>query len=120
MLTGDNNGIAPLGDKGRPVILNHQEMETYLGRYCGLMLYLKEMDEKIYAKICAVSLSLTCTRCVLNGGQAYFTAASELHLKQSKALLTAYGVLIKRPTDEETEQGTSRLSRLFFRIQQSR
>lgn len=55
ILLGDNNGLATSGEKGRPVLLDHQRMETYLGRYCGLMLYLKEMDEARYSKICAVS-----------------------------------------------------------------
>lgn len=34
-------------------------MESYLGRYAGLMLYLKEMDETVYAKLCAVGDSLS-------------------------------------------------------------
>ena len=29
-------------------------MESYLGRYAGLLLYLKEMDETMYSKFCAV------------------------------------------------------------------
>lgn len=29
-------------------------MESYLGRYAGLLLYLKEMDETVYSKLCAV------------------------------------------------------------------
>ena len=32
-------------------------MERYLRRYTGLMLYLKELDESLYAKLCAVSQS---------------------------------------------------------------
>lgn len=35
-------------------MFNHQGMETYLGRYAGLLLYLKEMDETLYSKFCAV------------------------------------------------------------------
>lgn len=57
MLLGDNTGVAPIGDNGRLAIVNHQQIETYLGRYCGLMLYLKEMDESKYSKVCAVCLS---------------------------------------------------------------
>lgn len=30
-------------------------MEAYVSRYGGLVLYTREMDEKAYAKICAVS-----------------------------------------------------------------
>ena len=55
ILLGDNNGLASSGEKNRPIILDHQRAETYLGRYCGLMLYLKEMDEAKYSKVCAVS-----------------------------------------------------------------
>lgn len=29
-------------------------METYLGRYAGLLLYLKEMDESVYSRFCGV------------------------------------------------------------------
>ena len=56
MLLGDTEGLGPSGEKGRLVIIDHRRLETYLGRYCGLMLYLKEMDEPKYSKICAVSI----------------------------------------------------------------
>lgn len=53
MLLGDTNGIVkPV--RGKPSILDHKPLENYLGRYSGLMLYLKEMDEGIYGKLCAV------------------------------------------------------------------
>jgi hypothetical protein len=29
-------------------------MEAYLGRYAGLLLYLKEMDESMYSRFCGV------------------------------------------------------------------
>lgn len=53
MVLGSNNGIIK-PDRGRPVIRNHQDMEAYLGRYAGLLCYLKEMDESLYSKSCAV------------------------------------------------------------------
>lgn len=56
MLLGDTSGISKEG-RSRPTIIQHRDIETYLGRYAGLMLYLKEMDEKVYGKLCAVSLS---------------------------------------------------------------
>ena len=34
--------------------MDHKPLESYLGRYGGLMLYLKEMDEAVYGKLCAV------------------------------------------------------------------
>ena len=39
-----------------PTIPEHSNMEQYLGQYSGLMLYIKEMDEDRYSKICAVRL----------------------------------------------------------------
>lgn len=57
MLLGETNGLIPGDEKGRLVIRDHKPMEIYLGRYCGLMLYMKEMDETKYSKICAVSSS---------------------------------------------------------------
>lgn len=54
MILDDNNGLTKPNSKGQPFIMNHLDMEQYLGRYAGLMLYLKEMDEGVYAKLCAV------------------------------------------------------------------
>ncbi|KZT30718.1 hypothetical protein NEOLEDRAFT_1126325 [Neolentinus lepideus HHB14362 ss-1] len=90
MLLGDTDGIAKgTGQgKGRPTILNHQDMELYLGRYSGIILYLKEMDEKMYAKLCAT----------------YFSAASELHSKQVKTLCQSYQNMVKKAAEEEQEQ----------------
>ncbi len=39
----------------RPKVIPHTELEGYLGRYSGLMLYLREMDESVYSKLCGVS-----------------------------------------------------------------
>lgn len=52
VLEGTNGIIKP--SRGRPIIRSHKDMEAYLGRYAGLLLYLKEMDESIYSKSCAV------------------------------------------------------------------
>ena len=85
MLLGDFNGV--LRNNGRLSIVPHTEMEQYLGRYAGLMLYLKEMDEAIYAKLCAVcrkrfmsghqlmriiGLLLSCKRAALDASQGTF------------------------------------------------
>lgn len=56
MLLGDANGLWRPNGRGRLMIKPHQDMETYLGRYSGLILYLKEMDETAYGKLCAVSI----------------------------------------------------------------
>ena len=57
MLLGDNGGIIAGTGRARPVMIQHREMESYLGRYAGLIIYLKEMDENIYAKLCAVCMT---------------------------------------------------------------
>ncbi|OSD03282.1 hypothetical protein PYCCODRAFT_1434698 [Trametes coccinea BRFM310] len=87
LLLGDSNGIVRT-QRGRPAIKDHRNLETFLERYRGLLLYLKEMDESAYAKLCA----------------AYFSAVSELHAAQIKALLSAYAALVKKaPAEEETD-----------------
>ena len=54
MLLKDGTGVVAKGRNGLPEILGHNEIEKYLDRYCGLTLYLKEMDEGTYSKLCAV------------------------------------------------------------------
>lgn len=56
LLLGDSDGLTKTDRRGRPTINSHTELENYLGRYSGLMLYLKEMDETVYAKLCAVRI----------------------------------------------------------------
>lgn len=36
------------------VLPNHEKMSDFLGRYCGLMLFVKEMDGDRYKSICDV------------------------------------------------------------------
>jgi len=38
-----------------PVIKTHASMEKNLVKYAGLILYIKELDEDRYQKLCAVS-----------------------------------------------------------------
>lgn len=57
MLLGDDDGILAGTGRARPVMARHREMESYLGCYAGLIIYLKEMDESIYAKLCAVRIT---------------------------------------------------------------
>jgi hypothetical protein len=57
MLLGDSNGLSKSGGRGRTVIKSHKDLENYLDRYSGLILYMKEMDEVAYGKLCAVSVS---------------------------------------------------------------
>ncbi|KAJ8083824.1 hypothetical protein AAF712_000742 [Marasmius tenuissimus] len=84
LLLGDNNGLTPGSARTKPTIIPHDELESYLGRYSGLMLYLKEMDESVYGKLCAT----------------YFSAASELHGTQVRALLSTYANYIKKANED--------------------
>ncbi|KDQ63382.1 hypothetical protein JAAARDRAFT_53605 [Jaapia argillacea MUCL 33604] len=90
MLLGDTDGLSKskTRGRGRPTIVNHRDLETYLGRYSGLILYLKELDESTYAKLCAT----------------YFSAASDLHNQQMRALLVMYAGMIKKGPEEDVEQ----------------
>ena len=54
MLLGDNNGVIKGGNRRRASMGDHKTLEKYLGRYSGLILYLKEMDEPVYARLCGV------------------------------------------------------------------
>lgn len=54
MLLGDDNGVIKGTGRRRASIVDHKALEKYLGKYSGLILYLREMDEATYAKICAV------------------------------------------------------------------
>ncbi|KAJ7169718.1 exocyst complex component sec3 subunit [Mycena filopes] len=89
MLLGNTDGLTKAEKKGRPGVIMHQDIEQYLGRYAGLMLYLKEMDEKVYGKLCA----------------AYFSAASELHNTQIKALLSVYINFVRKASEEDQDHG---------------
>jgi hypothetical protein len=109
MLLGDNDGVVKSDGRGRPSIVDHEAIEIYLGRYTGLMLYLKEMDEGLYAKLCAVSGVDTLCCCHLNLSQAYFSAMSELHRKQIKTLLATYSTIVKKASDDDQELGSSYL-----------
>ncbi|EAU92708.2 exocyst protein [Coprinopsis cinerea okayama7 len=86
LLIGDTSGLSKSA-RGYPLLLEHQAIEEYLGRYAGLMLYLKEMDESVYAKLCA----------------SYFSTVSELHQTQITGLLSAYLGLIKKAQDDEQD-----------------
>ena len=92
-----------------PKVISHSDLEKYLGRYSGLMLYLREMDESAYGKICGVILyflSSTVTILFLYP-QSYFSAVSDLHNTQIKAMLSTSIDFVKKATDEEVEQGKS-------------
>ncbi|KAL0951427.1 hypothetical protein HGRIS_008119 [Hohenbuehelia grisea] len=87
MVLGDHSGVTRSEKRGRSTLDSHKGMEDYLGRYAGLLLYLKEMNEATYGRLCA----------------AYFSAVSELHSTQMKALLSSYLSKVKKASDEDLE-----------------
>ncbi|KAF8832200.1 hypothetical protein HHX47_DHR1001902 [Lentinula edodes] len=77
MLLGDFDGVKK-DRNGKPMIVPHTEFEEYAGRYSGLLLYLKEMDEAVYGKLCAM-----------------------------KAVFSAYLAYVKRSSEDSSEQSLS-------------
>ncbi|KAG8975726.1 hypothetical protein FRC05_005244 [Tulasnella sp. 425] len=70
---------------GPPSLPPHRDLENYLGRYCGLMLYLKEMDEDRYGKVCA----------------NYFSTASDMHSREMRTVFLAFMNMVKSaPVDD--------------------
>ena len=43
------------GSKANAILKPHLQLEKYLERYIGLMLFVKEIDDQRYQQICAVS-----------------------------------------------------------------
>jgi len=54
LILGDSNGLLKPGGRGGAEIKIHKDLENHLDRYSGLILYMKEMDEVTYGKLCAV------------------------------------------------------------------
>ncbi|GAA5862901.1 hypothetical protein JCM3774_006681 [Rhodotorula dairenensis] len=65
----------------------HDKMEDFLGRYCGLMLFIKETDQARYQQICS----------------AYFSAMSELHRREIRDLMAHLRGQVRKATEEELE-----------------
>ncbi|GAA5835794.1 hypothetical protein JCM9279_004648 [Rhodotorula babjevae] len=79
------DAAAAARDKGR--LKSHAAMEDFLGRYCGLMLFVKEIDQQRYQLICS----------------AYFTVMSDLHRQEIQGLMTSLKNQVKKATDDELE-----------------
>lgn len=45
------------GSKPSLKLHSHESMEKYLERYCGLTLFIKEIDEARYQQLCAVEFA---------------------------------------------------------------
>jgi hypothetical protein len=115
LLLRDTSGV--VNDPSGPRIMSHRDLEAYLGRYSGLMLYLREMDESAYGKICGVIIYFLSSIITISFhcSQAYFSAASDLHSTQIKALLSIHLDFVKKATEEELEQGKSQQSTMTFK-----
>ncbi|GAA6011560.1 hypothetical protein JCM11491_004688 [Sporobolomyces phaffii] len=66
---------------------SHDTMEDFLGRYCGLMLFVKEIDSGRYSQICS----------------SYFIAMSDLHRHEISELLGGLKKQVKKATEDELE-----------------
>jgi hypothetical protein len=53
LVLGTSDGVVE-GPRGRVAVVGHKEMNEMLGRYAGLLLYMREMEEQIYSRVCAV------------------------------------------------------------------
>ena len=86
---------------------DHAVMEDFLGRYCGLMLFVKEIDQARYQGICAVRLSFYSIaeglRQINRFRQAYFTSMSDLHKTEVQALLGSLRIQVRKPTEDDFE-----------------
>jgi hypothetical protein len=58
LLLGKTNGLSKSSKHRNLDMKSHKELENHLDRYSGLILYMREMDELAYGKLCAVSASL--------------------------------------------------------------
>lgn len=74
-----------LPEKG--ALVPHEHLEEALGRYCGLMLFVKEMDDLYYTQISA----------------AYLATSSDLYRKEIGDLLSYARSQVRKPTDDELE-----------------
>jgi len=59
LLLGDTSGLTKASGRQKQEIKSRKDLESHLDRYSGLVLYMKEMDEVTYSKLCAVRVSLT-------------------------------------------------------------
>ncbi|UZJ53331.1 hypothetical protein CBS101457_002651 [Exobasidium rhododendri] len=72
----------------RATIESHQNVEDVLGRYCGLLLYAKEVSPSIFSRISA----------------AYFTSASERYKSEMITLFSVWKSQVARISDEEVAE----------------
>ncbi|CAE6460065.1 unnamed protein product [Rhizoctonia solani] len=91
----------------QPTLHPHTPMEKYLNKYSGLILYLREMDESRYSKVCAVCyISILRPLAEIDKVlKTYFSAASDLHSQEIRALFMKYIELVQHAPDEDGDNG---------------
>jgi hypothetical protein len=72
---------------GRKALAPHTSMGEYLMMYEGLVLYVKEMDEDRYQRLCSVSSAICYLAAANVGLQSYISTISSLHQNEAKDLL---------------------------------
>ncbi|SCV68918.1 BQ2448_1938 [Microbotryum intermedium] len=93
----------------------HEQLEEFLGRYCGIMLFVKEIEFERYEEICSVS-ELRHPATFERGwrahlfrnpfsmiAQTYHSVMSDLYLSEIQELLTSFKAQIRRISEEELE-----------------
>ncbi|KAM0792567.1 hypothetical protein ACM66B_005230 [Microbotryomycetes sp. NB124-2] len=75
------------GTRSKATLPTHSKLEDFLGRYCGIMLFVKEMDKGFYQQICA----------------SYFKAMGDLYKQEISDLFTHMRGQIRKATDEDLE-----------------
>jgi hypothetical protein len=90
------------GGKKPSTLSPHTTMCEYLMMYEGLVLYVKEMDEDRYQRLCSVGQKILARSQI--DGQSYMSTISSLHQSEIKdMLLTFLGTLKATATGEPNE-----------------
>lgn len=102
------------GTRVKTDLPSHAQLEDFLGRYCGLMLFVKEMDRGHYQQICAVSCDARARQNRVSSDavrlqQAYFKAMGDLYRQEITDLLASYRAQIRKATDEDLEASESHM-----------
>ena len=85
----------------RGTLAPHTQMGEHLMTYEGLVLYLKEMDEDRYQRLCSVGFSHWSTMLLIF--QNYMSSVSQLHQNEIKDLLMGYIGQLQPGTGDRNE-----------------
>ncbi|SPO39858.1 related to Exocyst complex component Sec3 [Pseudozyma flocculosa] len=73
-----------------PTLRDHASMEDALGRYCGILLYMKEVSPQNFSRVSA----------------SYFASASECYKTEMQKLFAVYKSQIKQASDEDMHEAS--------------